>query len=69
MGKTPSFRSWRMFYDRLLKDESHRKSIDTARFGSYHTYREQFVRIDRLLKRYPRSVTPVPIGTSVGGEP
>jgi hypothetical protein len=69
MGKTPTIRSWRIFYDRLLKNDEYRSSIDPSRYGPYHTYREQFVRVDRLLKRYPRNITAIPIGTSVGGEP
>ncbi|MFH1279328.1 MAG: M14 family zinc carboxypeptidase [Candidatus Eisenbacteria bacterium] len=69
MAKPPYRRSWRSFYDRLLKDEKYGTTFDTKRYGPYHTYREIFIQIDRLLKRYPRHIFPVQIGTSVGGEP
>lgn len=69
MAKPPYRRSWRSFYDRLLKDEKYGGTFDTKRHGPYHTYREVFIQIDRLLKRYPRHIFPVQIGTSVGGEP
>lgn len=69
MAKTPNRRSWRGFYDRLLKDEKYGASFDPKRFGPYRTYRQVFVEIDRIVKRYPRNVFPVQIGASVGGEP
>lgn len=69
MAKAPFKRSWRGFYDRLLKDEKYQKTFDTDRYGPYRSYRKIFIQIDRVLKRYPRQVTPISIGTSVGGEP
>ena len=69
MAKAPFKRSWRGFYDRLLKDEKYQKTFDTDRYGPYRSYRKIFIQIDRVLKRYPRQITPISIGTSVGGEP
>jgi len=69
MAKAPFRRSWRGFYDRLLKDERYQRTFDTDKYGPYRTYRKIFIQIDRVLKRYPRQITPISIGTSVGGEP
>jgi hypothetical protein len=69
MSVTPSVRSWRGFQDRLARDGKYQASLDTRRIGPYHTYREQFARVDRLLKRHPRSLSAFAIGSSVGGEP
>ncbi len=68
MAKAPPVRGWRSFYDRVLKDQKYQRSIDPKRYGPYRTYRDQFVRIDRLVKRYPRNIVPIPIGASVDGE-
>jgi carboxypeptidase T len=69
MARTPSRRGWRSFYDQLLKNEKYHSSIDAEKYGPYRTYRQVFIHIDRLLKRYPKEVSALSIGESGGGEP
>ncbi|MBN1825204.1 MAG: hypothetical protein JW958_02985 [Candidatus Eisenbacteria bacterium] len=68
MAKPTSRRNWRVFYDRLLKEGEYQISFDAEKYGAYKTYREVFIQIDRILKRYPQRLEPVSIGKSAGGE-
>jgi len=69
MARPSSRRSWRSFYDRLLKEREYQISFDREKYGAYSTYREIFIRIDRILKRYPQRFEPLPIGAGSGNEP
>ncbi len=67
--KTPHNQGWRRFYDGIVKDERYQREIDAKKHGPYSTYRQIFIRADRIVKRFPRHVSPIRIGTSAGGEP
>lgn len=69
MRKLPNRQPWRQFIDRVAKDEKYLSEIDTKRYGPYSTYRQIFLRIEKVLKRFPRNITPLSIGKSAEGEP
>ncbi len=69
MRRTNNRQLWRHFYDSILKDDKYQSEIDTSRYGRYSTYKQIFIRIEKLLKRFPRLITPLRIGMSAEGEP